>query len=108
MNLIHMNFKHILAGGASFAVLALLATNINVIMPGGPLSIDGNEAPVSEITKNIELVDVDIKPDVSAPQTTIGHKDQVAKLAEERTSSPGNRARRLEKKEMKDAVVGRR
>ena len=105
MNLLHMNFKHILAGGASFAVLALVVTNINVIMPGGPLVIDGNEAPVIETPKNNELVDAKTKPDVSASQMPVGRKDQVAKLAEERASSLDARTRRLEKKEMNDAVV---
>lgn len=106
MNLVHMNFKHILAGGASFAVLALVVTNINVIMPGGPLVIDEMEPPVSEPQKNNELVDIKTKPDVSAQQSPVGRKDNVAKLAEEKAGSRDSRLRRLEKKEMSDGLVG--
>ena len=98
MNLVHMNFKHILAGGASFAVLALVVTNINVIMPGGPLVIDGNETPVTEVPKNNKPADAKTKPDVSVSQPPVGRKDQVAKLAEEQASSLDARTRRLEKK----------
>ncbi len=105
MNLVHMNFKHILAGGASFAVLALVVTNINVIMPGGPLITD-YDPPVVEEPKNNEPVDVKTKPDVSASQTTNSGKNQVAKLAGELASSLDARTRRLEKKELNDAVVG--
>ena len=117
MNLVHMNFKHILAGGASFAVLALVVTNINVIMPGGPLIIDDLDKPVTGVPKNNEPIDIEIRADVSEPQTPIGEKRQVNidarnekdwvanKNASERAKIPKNDAQSLEKKELNDAVV---
>ncbi len=65
MNLTHMNYKHLLAGGASFAVMALVVSNINILLPEAPIITDQVDQSVVEETKTGEVAKLEAKPDSS-------------------------------------------
>ncbi len=63
MNISHMNYKHLLAGGASFAVMALVVSNINILLPETPIVTDQVDPTIVEETRTGEVVKQDAKPD---------------------------------------------